>query len=146
MPSGEKSFMNRLIRKISAVILVCLLGPNLAAYAAVAVPPCSSPICSSDPMGMDHCNGLLDFGSPMSGCCGECGDIFCDLMKTSSLDTSAVNSSPFQANHYPMLLETADFMGDSSFQPALPEPWYLSVASMAWSQIPLYLQNLALII
>ena len=138
--------MNRLICKISAVILACLLGLNLAAYAVVAVPPCSSSICSSDPIGMDHCNGLLNFGTPMKGCCGECGDIFCDLMKTSSLDTSAINSSPFQGNHYPMLLESTDFMGDSSLQAALPEPWYLSVASMNCSQIPLYLQNLALII
>lgn len=138
--------MNRSIRKISTIILACLLGFNLSTYAAITASPCLSSICSSDPMGMDHCNGLLDFGSPMQGCCGDCGDIFCDLMKTSSLDTSAVNSSPFQGNHYLMLLETTDFMGDSSLQLWLPESWYLSVASMAWSQIPLYLQHLALII
>ena len=146
MHFGGKFFMSPLIRKISAITLVCLLGFNLAAYAAVAVPPCPSSICGSGPMDMDHCDGLLNFGAPMQGCCGECGDIFCDLMKTASQDASAVNSSPFQGSQYPLLLGTVDFMGDSSHQLALSEPWYLSAASMAWSQIPLYLQNLALII
>ena len=146
MLSGEEFHMSRLIRKISTVILACLLGFNLAAHAAVVVPPCQSSICGNGPMDMDHCDGLLDFGSPIQGCCGECGDIFCDLLKNSLQDVNAVNSSPFQGNYDPFLLETADGFGESSLQIALSEPGYLFTASMAGSQLPLYIQHLALII
>ena len=146
MLSGEEFHMSRLIRKISTVILACLLGFNLAAYAAVVVPPCQSSICGNGPMDMDHCNGLLDFGTPMQGCCGECGDIFCDLMKNSMQDVNAVNSSPLQGSYDPIFLGTVDLIGESSLQLALSEPRYLFAASMAWGQVPLYIQHLALII
>ena len=138
--------MSRLIRKILTITLACLLGFNLAAHAAVVVPPCPLSICSSDPMDMDHCNGLLDFGSSMQGCCGECGNIFCDLMKNSMQDVNAVNSSPLQGSFDPIFLETVDFIGEPSFQIALSEPRYIFAAMMAWSQIPLYIQHLAMII
>lgn len=97
-------------------------------------------------MDMDHCDGLLDFGSPMQACCGECGDIFCDLLKNSLQDVNAVNSSPFQGNNDPFLLESADVPGESSLQIALSDPRYLFAASTARSQIPIYIQHLTLII
>ena len=138
--------MSRLIRKISTVIFACLLGFNLAAHAAVVVPPCQSSICGNGPMDMDHCDGLLDFGSPIQGCCGECGDIFCDLLKNSLQNVNVVNSSLFQGNYAPFLLETADVLGESNLQIAVSEPGYLFAASMAGSHLPLYIQHLALII
>jgi hypothetical protein len=146
MLSVEEFYMSRLTRKISAITLACLLGFNLAAHTAIVAPPCPFSICSSDPMDMELCNGLLDFGFPMQACCGECGDIFCDLLKNSLQDVNAVNSSPFQGNYDPFLLESADVPGESSRQIALSEPRYPFTASMAWSQIPIYIQHLALII
>jgi hypothetical protein len=146
MLSGEEFHMSRLIRKISTVILACLLGFNLAAYAAVVTLPCQSSICANGLMDMGHCDGLLDFGFPMQGCCDECGDIFCDLLKNSLQDINAVNSSSFQGNYDPFLLESTDVPGESSLQIALSEPGYLFTASVEGSQLPLYIQHLALII
>ena len=139
--------MNRLTRKISAITIACLFGLNLAAGAAVGVTPCPFAISSSGLMDMDHCDdGLLNFAFPMQGCCGQCNDIFCDLMKNPLQDANAVNSSPFQGSYYPSLLGTADAIGESSAQIALSEPRYLFSAWPAGGQIPLYIEHLALII
>ena len=97
-------------------------------------------------MDMIHCDGLLNFAFPMQGCCGECNDIFCDLMKNPLQDANALNSSPFQGSYYPFLLGTVDSIGESNVQIALSEPRYLFAAAPAWSQIPLYIEHLSLII
>ena len=146
MFSGEIFPMFRFIRKISAITLACLLGFNLAAGAAVVVAPCPASMGCSDPMDMDHCDGLLNFAFPMQGCSDECGDIFCDLMKNPWKDVNAVNSSPFQGGHYPFLLGTVDLIGESRAQIALSEPRHLFPAALAWRQIPLYIEHLSLII
>jgi hypothetical protein len=138
--------MIRLIRKISAITLACLLGLNLAAGAAVVVTPCPASMCCSGPMDMVHCDGLLNFAFPMQECCGECNDVFCDLMKNPLQDANAVNSSPFQGSYYPFLLGTVDPIGESNVRIALSEPRYLFPAAPAWSQIPLYIEHLSLII
>ena len=138
--------MIRLIRNISAIMLACLLGLNLAAAAAVVAAPCPTSMCCSGPMDMIHCDGLLNFAFPMQGCCGECNDIFCDLMKNPLQDANALNSSPFQGSYYPFLLGTVDSIGESNVQIALSEPRYLFAAAPAWSQIPLYIEHLSLII
>jgi len=146
MYSGDVSSMIQLIRNISVITLACLLGLNLAAGAAGGVAPCPFTMGCSVPMGMDHCNGLLNFEFPMQGCCGECDDIFCDLINNPLQDANAVNSSPFQGSYYPFLLGTMDPIGESSARIALSEPRYLFPAALAWNQIPLYIEHLSLII
>jgi hypothetical protein len=139
--------MIRLSRKISAIALVCLLVLNLAADAAVVIGHCPSSMSSSSLMDMDHCDGLLNFAFPILGCCGECNDIFCELMKNPLQDAKAVNTPPFfQVSCSPFFLGTVDPNAESSAWIVLFEPRYLFSAAPAWSQIPLYIQHLALII
>ena len=138
--------MIRLVLKISAITLACLLVLNIAAGAAVVLGHCPSSMGSSNPIEMDHCDGLLNFAFPIQGCCGECRDIFCDLMKNPLQDANVVNTSPFQGSCYPFFLGTVDPIAESGAWIALFEPRYLFSASLAWSQIPLYIENLTLII
>ena len=146
MFSADVSLMIRLIRKISAITLACLLALNVAAGAAVVVGHCPSPMGSSSPIDMSHCDGLLNFAFPIQGCCGECNDIFCDLMKNPLQDANAVNTSPFQGSCYPFFPGTVDPIAESGVWIALSEPRYLFSAAPAWSQIPLYIEHLSLII
>lgn len=146
MLSVEVSLMIRLIPKISAITLACLLVLNVAAGAAVVIGHCPSSMGSSSPMDMDHCDGLLNFAFPMHGCCGECNDIFCDLMKKPMQDANAANTSPFQGNCYPIPLGTVNPIDESGGRIALSEPRYQLTAALAWSQIPLYIEHLSLII
>jgi len=143
---ADVSLMIRLIRKISTITLVCLLVLNLTAGAAVVVEHCPPLLCSSSPMDIDHCDGMLNFAFPMQGCCGECNDIFCDLIKNPLQDANAVNASPFQGSCYPFFLGTVDPIAESGTWVASSAPRYLFFAALAWSQIPLYIENLALII
>ena len=138
--------MVRISRKILPVVLACLLGLNLATSAAVVAAPCPSQMCCSGPMDMDHCDGLLNFAFPMQDCCGECHDIFCDLMKNPLQDVNAVNSSPFQGSYAPFLLGIVDSIGEANSRIVVSEPRYLFPTGLAWSQIPLYIEHLSLII
>ena len=146
MINGKLFHMIRSMRKISAVILACLLGLNMAAAAVVVTEPCSSSIASSGPMDMDHCDGMLNFAFPNQGCCGECNDIFCDLMKNPLQDANAVNSSPFQGSHYPFLPVSANPIEGSGARTTLSATRYLFSAGPPWSQVPLYIEHLSLII
>jgi len=138
--------MIRLIRKILAITFACFLVLNLSAGAAVVVEHCQSPLGSSSAMDMDHCDGMLNFAFPMQGCCGDCNDIFCHLMKNPLQDANAVNASPFQGSYYFFILGTVDSIAESGAWIAASAPRYLFCAAPAWSQIPLYIENLALII
>ena len=138
--------MIRLRRKISIVILACILGLNVAAGAAIVAEPCSSSIVSSDPMDMGHCDGMLNFAFPTQGCCGQCNDIFCDLMKNPLQDANAVNSSPFQVSHYHFLPGSVYPIDASGTGTALSATRYLFSAGPPWSQVPLYIEHLSLII
>jgi hypothetical protein len=140
------SLMTRLIRKISAIVLACLLAANVAAGAAVVVGHCPSSMDNSSPIDMDHCDGLFNFAFPIQECCEECNDIFCDLIKNPLQDANAVNTSPFQGNCYPFSLGTVDPIAESGGGIAMLEPSYLFSATLAWSQIPLYIEHLSLII
>ncbi len=146
MLSAKWFLMIRLIRKISAITLACLLGLNLAAGAAVVAEPCPSSMCCCGPMDMDHCDGLLNFDISIQGCCGECNDIFCDLIKNPLQDANAVNTSPFQGSGYPFFLATVDPIADFGAWIALSEPKFMFSASLSWSQVPLYIEHLSLII
>ena len=146
MFSADVSLMIRLVLKISAITLACLLVLNVAAGAAVVLGHCPSSMGSSNPIDMDRCDGLLNFAFPIQGCCGECNDIFCDLMKNPLQDANAVNASPFQGSSYPFFLGTVDPIAESGAGIALFEPSYLFSAALAWSQIPLYIELLSLII
>ena len=138
--------MIRLIHKVSTTTIACLLVLNIAAGAAVVVEHCQSSMGSNSPMDMDHCDGMLNFAFPMQGCCGECNDIFCDLMKNPLQDANAVNASPFQGSCYPFILGTVVPFAESGAWVSSSAPRYLFYAAPAWSQISLYLENLALII
>ena len=146
MFSADVTLMTRLIRKISAITLAWLLMLNVTAGAAAMVGHCPSSIGSSSPMDMDHCDGLLNFTFPKQGCCGECIDIFCDLMKSPLQDANAVNTSPSQGSFYPLFPATADPMAEPGVWTSLFEPKYLFSATLARSQIPLYIEHLSLII
>jgi len=146
MFSADVSLMIRVVRKISAITLACLLVLNLAAGAAVVVGHCPSSMGSSSPIDMDHCDGLLNFAFPTQECCGECRDIFCDLMKNPLQDAKVVSTSPFQGSCSPFFLGTVDPNTESGAWIALSKPRYLFFAAPAWSQIPLYIENLSLII
>ena len=137
--------MTRLICKISAITLACLLALNVAVGVPVVAGHCPSSMGSS-PMDMDHCDGLLNFTFPVQGCCGECSDIFCDVMKNPLQGAKTVNTSPFQGSCYPCLFGTVDPISESGAQTALSESWYRFAAALAWSQIPLYIEHLSLII
>ena len=145
MFSAVVSLMIRLIRKISAITLACLLVLNIAAGAAAVVEYCPSSM-SSSPMYMDHCDGLLNFAFPIRGCCEECNDIFCDLMKNPLQDANAVNTPPFQGSCYTFFLGMVDPIAESGAGIALFVPSYLFSAALGWSQIPLYIEHLSLII
>ena len=140
------SLMIRLIRKISAITLTCLLALNLAAGAVVVVEHCPSSMASSSPIDMSHCDGLLNFAFPIQGCCGKCGDIFCDLIKNPLQDANVVKPSPFQGSCYPFFLGTVDPIAESGAWIGLSEPKNLFSGTLAWSQIPLYIENLTLVI
>ena len=143
---ADVSLMIRLIHKISAITLACLLVLNVAAGAAVVVEHCPTLLGSCSPIDMDHCQGMLNFAFPMQGCCGECRDIFCDLMKNPLQDANVVNTSPFQGSCYPFFLGTVDPIAESGAWIGLSEPRNLFCAALVWSQIPLYIEHLSLII
>ena len=138
--------MIRLIHKISAILLACLLGLNLAAGGAVAAEPCPPSLCPGGLMDMGHHNGMINFALPMQGCGEDCNDIFCDLMKDPLQDVSAVNLSPFQGHYYPVILTNLAPLGLSGVRASAFESRHPLFDSWASSQIPLYLQHLALII
>jgi len=68
MLSDELFLIIRLIRKISAITLACLLGLNLAAGAVVVAEPCPSSMCCCDPRDMDHRDSLLNFAFSLQEC------------------------------------------------------------------------------
>ena len=143
--SVNVSLMSRLIRKISTITFACLLLLNGVAGAAVVIGNCSSSM-DRDPMDMHHCNGLLNFTLPAMGCCGECNDIFCNLMKNPLQDANAINSLPLLGSFYPFCLATVDPIAEPGSWIAFLETGYLLSATPAWRQIPLYIEHLSLII
>jgi hypothetical protein len=138
--------MNRFIQKISIILLACLLALNLAMGAAVDAAPCPPHLCSSGPMDMGHHNGMINFALPMQGCCEDCNDIFCDLLKDPLQDANAVNSSPVQGHYNPAIPGSLDSIVKSGRRDSVSVTRYPSIDSWASSQIPLYLENLSLII
>jgi len=138
--------MMRLIHKISAIVLACLLGLNLAAGGAVAAEPCLPSLCPSGLMDMGHHNGMFNFALPMQACGENCTDIFCDLMKDPLQDANAVNSSAYQGHHYPVILATVDAVGQSGNRAPVSESRHRLIVSWPSSPIPLYLEHLSLII
>jgi len=138
--------MIRLIHKISAIVLACLLGLNLAAGGAMAADPCLPSLCPSGLMDMGHHNGMFDFALPMQACGENCTDIFCDLMKDPLQDANAVNSSPYQGHYYPVILTTVDAVGPSGIRAPVAGSRHWLILAWSSGPIPLYLEHLALII
>lgn len=97
-------------------------------------------------MDLGHHNGMINFALPLQGCGEDCNDIFCDLMKDPLQDVNAVNSSPFQGHYSPVVLGTVNAFGQSGLRASVSEFRNPLIDSGASSQIPLYLENLALII
>ena len=138
--------MIRLIHKISAILLACLLGMNLAAGGALSAEPCPPSLCPSGLMDMGHHNGMINFALPTQGCGDDCNDIFCDLMKDPLQDANAVNSFPSPGHYHAVVLGTVDILGPSGLRTSGSESRHLLPHAWASSQIPLYLEHLALII
>ena len=135
-----------LIHKISAIVLACLLGLNLAAGGALAADPCLPSLCPSGLMDMGHHNGMFNFALAMQGCGENCTDIFCDLMKDPLQDANAINSSPYQGHYYPVILATVDAVGQSGAGALVAEARHRLVVSGSPKPTPLYLEHLSLII
>ncbi len=146
MGSDKATPMNRYIRKISVISLACLLMLNVATGAAVSAGHCQLSMDAGSPMDMDHCDGLLKFAFPAQGCCGNCFDIFCDLMKNPLQDANTANTLTFQTSFYPSFLGTINAVAESDDHIALSEQLYLLRTPLEWRQIPLYIENLSLII
>ena len=143
---GAFSPMKRLIQKMPVIILACLLALNLAAGAAVDAAPCPPHLCGSGLIDMGHHNGMINFALPMQGCCEDCNDTFCDLMKDPLQNVNAVNSSPYQGPYYPVILGTLDTVEQSGLWASVSDSQHWLIDSWSSSQIPLYLEHLALII
>ncbi len=82
--------MIRLYRKISIIILACILILNAGTTTGMVMGHCSTTM-NAGHMDMDHCDGILNFALPNHGCCGDCLDIFCDLFNNPFKD---VNTAP----------------------------------------------------
>ena len=143
---GAFSPMKRFIQKIPVITLACLLALNLAAGAAVDAAPCPAHLCGSGLMDMGHHNGMINFALPMQGCCEDCDDTFCDLMKDPLQDLNAVNSSPYHGSYYPVIPGTLDAVEQSGLRASVSDSRHWLIDSWSSSQIPLYLEHLALII
>ena len=138
--------MNQIIQKTAIVVFACLLALNSAASAAVDAAPCPPHICCSATMDLGHHNGMLNFAVPTQGCCDDCNDGFCDLMADPLQEVNAVNSSPFQGPQPQFILGTVGTVGQLSLRASASESRHPLLELRASGQIPLYLENLALII
>ena len=138
--------MNRFFSKILAIALACLLVLNLSTAAVAMIGQCETSMVGINPMAMDHCDGLLNFAFPSQGCCGDCNDIFCDLIKNSLQDAKVANASPINGSCYPIFLGPVISIDTSDGQIASCEHWVTLFAAPARSQIPLYIEHLVLII
>ena len=136
--------MNRFNHKIPVIVLACLLALNPAV--AVDADACPPHLCCGASMDLGHHNGMLNFAVPMQGCCKDCNDGFCDLMADPLQEVNAVHSSPFKGPQAPLILGTVSAFGHSSLQIFGSESQHPLLELRASGQIPLYLENLALII
>ncbi|MBT8350162.1 MAG: hypothetical protein KJO26_02865, partial [Deltaproteobacteria bacterium] len=62
--------MIRLTRKISVIVLACIILLNAGTATSMVMGDCSSSVKAGH-MGIDHCDGLLNFALPIQGCCGD---------------------------------------------------------------------------
>ena len=138
--------MNRLTHKILAITLACLLMLNLSTAAVAMIGSCETSMVGSNSMAMDHCDGLLNFAFPSQGCCGDCNDIFCDLMKNSLQDANVANASPLNESFYPIFLGSEVPVDASHGKKASCEQWVSLFSATARGQTPLYIEHLVLII
>ena len=95
---------------------------------------------------MGHHNGMINFAFPMQGCSEDCNDIFCDLMRDPLQDVNAVNSAPFQGHHSPVILGTLNTIGQSRLLASVSESRHPLLEFRVSGQVPLYIENLSLII
>ena len=132
--------------KILAITIACLLVFNLTTGAASVIEHCEALMVKISPMAMDHCDGLLNFTFPLQGYCGDCNDIFCDLIRNPLQDANAANPTPIQGSCHPIFLGSVNPIDVSDGRIALCDQRFWLFAALAWSQIPLYIEHLALII
>lgn len=138
--------MNRLIPKILAIALACLLVLNLSTAAVAMIGHCETSMVDINPMVMDHCDGLLNFAFPLQGCCDDCNDILCDLMKNPLKEANVANASPINGNFFPILLGSVIPIDTFDSQLASYVNWVSLFSTQARSQTPLYIEHLVLII
>lgn len=138
--------MNRSIQKIAVVLLAGLLALNLATGATIDAAPCPPHLCCGGPMDMGHHNGMINFALPMQACCEDCNDIFCDLMRDPLQGVNVVHSSPFQGHKSPVILGTLTTIGQSRLLVSVSESRPSLLGLWVSGQVPLYIENLSLII
>ena len=138
--------MKRFFQKIAIIIFACLLAFNIAAGNALGAAPCLPHLCCGGPMEMGHHNGMINFAIPIQGCCEDCDDIFCDLLKDPLKDVNAVNPPSAQGLYYPVILGTVMSIGETRLLAAASGPRQSLADFWASPQIPLYLEHLSLII
>jgi hypothetical protein len=138
--------MKPIISKIALVVAICLLGMNFVTGAGIAVEPCPPSNCCGGSMQMDACNDMIHFARPIPKCCDDCADLFCGLLNDPLQNAKPVQPSPEMG--YPQLLiadyvhnadQTCDFLSG-------PQPWPDFFFMIAAKPIPLYIENLCLII
>ena len=95
---------------------------------------------------MGHHNGMINFAIPMQGCCEDCDDIFCDLLKDPLKNVNALNSSSARGAYYPVILGTVISIGATRLLATASEPRQSLTDFWVWNRIPLYLEHLSLII
>ncbi len=135
--------MNRFTSKIALLVSVCLLGINFTAGAAIAVAHCPPSICCSGPM---HHNDIINFALPAKKCCDDCNDLFCGLLNDPLQDVKPVQPTPdlgYSQTFCSANVQPADMVCAHLLE---YEPWQLLSFEVVSNPVPLYIENLSLII
>jgi hypothetical protein len=135
--------MNRFAPKIALITAVCLLGMNFAAGTAIAVAPCPPSICCGGSM---HHNAVLTFALPVQKCCDQCKDLLCGLSNDPLQDAKPVQPAPeigysdtsYALNPQPDGISRGHLLPSKSLR--------LLAFEVLSNPVPLYIENLALII
>ncbi len=134
-----------LTRKISVIVLACVLVLNAGTTTSMVIGDCSTAENASH-MDMNHCDGLLNFAVPMQGCCGDCLDIFCDLFKNPLKDANTVTTFAFQDYVQDIHARSAEIKAETDTCLATAINGSLLSAVPKKGSTPLYLEHLTLII
>ena len=138
--------MNRLTPTFALMISACLLGMNFVTGAAIAITPCPPSTCCRSPMHMDACNDTINFALPIQKCCNDCDNVFCGLLNDPLQDLKTVQPTPELGYSQPFYAANVQSIGISYFYILGSNPSHFVSFETVFNQIPLYIENLSLII